>query len=70
MKNCIRNRGFGIWQGNFRDILIDRKANATISDFVAKKIRQRVREPEGSGKADPPESRLRHPPAAAGDLLL
>ncbi|HWL18611.1 MAG TPA: NAD(P)/FAD-dependent oxidoreductase, partial [Bradyrhizobium sp.] len=25
-------RGFGIWQGNFRDILIDRKANATISD--------------------------------------
>ena len=24
-------RGFGIWQGNFRDILIDREANATIS---------------------------------------
>jgi cation diffusion facilitator CzcD-associated flavoprotein CzcO len=36
-------RGFGIWQGNFRDILIDRKANATISDFVARKIRQRVK---------------------------
>ncbi|WFU30754.1 NAD(P)/FAD-dependent oxidoreductase [Bradyrhizobium brasilense] len=35
-------RGFGIWQGNFKDILIDRKANATISDFVARKIRQRV----------------------------
>jgi cation diffusion facilitator CzcD-associated flavoprotein CzcO len=34
--------GFGIWQGNFRDILIDRKANAVISDFVARKIRQRV----------------------------
>ncbi|MCP1908693.1 cation diffusion facilitator CzcD-associated flavoprotein CzcO [Bradyrhizobium elkanii] len=36
-------RGFGIWQGNFKDILIDRKANATISDFVARKIRQRVK---------------------------
>ncbi|HET9817508.1 MAG TPA: NAD(P)/FAD-dependent oxidoreductase [Xanthobacteraceae bacterium] len=35
-------RGFGIWQGNFKDILIDRKANATISDFVARKIRERV----------------------------
>jgi cation diffusion facilitator CzcD-associated flavoprotein CzcO len=37
-------RGFGIWQGNFRDILTDRKANATISDFVARKIRERVKD--------------------------
>jgi cation diffusion facilitator CzcD-associated flavoprotein CzcO len=37
-------RGFGIWQGNFRDILTDRKANALISDFVARKIRQRVKD--------------------------
>jgi cation diffusion facilitator CzcD-associated flavoprotein CzcO len=37
-------RGFGIWQGNFKDILTDRKANATISDFVARKIRQRVKD--------------------------
>ena len=36
-------RGFGIWIGNFKDILIDRKANATISDFVARKIRERVK---------------------------
>ena len=36
-------RGFGIWVGNFNDILIDRKANATISDFVARKIRERVK---------------------------
>jgi cation diffusion facilitator CzcD-associated flavoprotein CzcO len=35
-------RGFGIWQGNFRDILTDRAANAAVSDFVARKIRQRV----------------------------
>jgi cation diffusion facilitator CzcD-associated flavoprotein CzcO len=38
-------RGFGIWQGNFRDILTDRAANAAISDFVARKIRQRVKDP-------------------------
>jgi cation diffusion facilitator CzcD-associated flavoprotein CzcO len=36
-------RGFGIWQGNFRDILVDRAANALLSDFVARKIRQRVK---------------------------
>ena len=34
--------GFGIWQGNFRDVLTDRKANAVMSDFVARKIRERV----------------------------
>ncbi len=38
-------RGFGIWQGNFRDILTDRKANDLISDFVARKIRHRVKDP-------------------------
>jgi cation diffusion facilitator CzcD-associated flavoprotein CzcO len=37
-------KGFGIWQGNFRDILTDRKANALISDFVARKIRERVKD--------------------------
>ncbi|WP_428483929.1 flavin-containing monooxygenase [Rhodopila sp.] len=36
--------GFGIWQGNFRDILTDPKANDVISDFVARKIRQRVKD--------------------------
>jgi cation diffusion facilitator CzcD-associated flavoprotein CzcO len=46
-------RGFGIWQGNFRDILIDRKANATISDFVARKIRQRVKDQKVAEKLIP-----------------
>ncbi len=46
-------RGFGIWQGNFRDILIDRKANAVISDFVARKIRQRVRDQRVAKKLIP-----------------
>jgi cation diffusion facilitator CzcD-associated flavoprotein CzcO len=38
--------GFGIWMGNFRDILIDEAANATISEFMRRKIRERVRDPE------------------------
>ena len=46
-------RGFGIWQGNFRDILTDRTANALISDFVARKIRQRVKDPEVAEKLIP-----------------
>jgi cation diffusion facilitator CzcD-associated flavoprotein CzcO len=46
-------RGFGIWQGNFRDILIDRKANATISDFVARKIRARVKDQKVAEKLIP-----------------
>jgi cation diffusion facilitator CzcD-associated flavoprotein CzcO len=34
--------GFGIWVGNFRDILMDRAANDELSAFVARKIRGRV----------------------------
>ena len=34
--------GFGIWQGNFSDMLTDREANKLASDFIARKIRQRV----------------------------
>ena len=45
--------GFGIWMGNFRDILIDEKANALISDFIARKIRQRVKNPAVAEKLIP-----------------
>jgi cation diffusion facilitator CzcD-associated flavoprotein CzcO len=38
------DKGFGIWQGNFRDILVDRAANAELSAFVARKIRERVKD--------------------------
>jgi cation diffusion facilitator CzcD-associated flavoprotein CzcO len=38
-------RGFGLWVGNFRDLLTNRKANAAISEFVAAKIRERVKNP-------------------------
>jgi cation diffusion facilitator CzcD-associated flavoprotein CzcO len=46
-------RGFGIWQGNFRDILIDRAANAEITAFVARKIRERVKDQEVAEKLIP-----------------
>ncbi len=45
--------GFGIWVGNFRDMLTDRAANAAISDFVARKIRQRVKNPKVAEKLIP-----------------
>ena len=38
--------GFAIWMANFRDMLTDPKANALFSEFVAKKIRQRVKDPK------------------------
>jgi len=45
--------GFGIWMGNFRDILVDETANAAISAFIAKKIRQRVKDPKMADKLIP-----------------
>ena len=45
--------GFGIWLGNFRDILIEEDANRMISDFMHRKIRERVKDPEVAEKLIP-----------------
>jgi cation diffusion facilitator CzcD-associated flavoprotein CzcO len=45
--------GFGIWMGNFRDILTDREANRLMSDFLARKIRSRVKDPAVADKLVP-----------------
>ena len=45
--------GFGIWLGNFRDIGVNEDANAAISDFIARKIRQRVKDPKIAEKLIP-----------------
>jgi cation diffusion facilitator CzcD-associated flavoprotein CzcO len=45
--------GFGMWQGNFRDMLTNREANAVISEFVARKIRERVKDPKIADKLIP-----------------
>ncbi len=45
--------GFGIWMANFRDVLTEPKANALFSDFVARKIRQRVKDQATAEKLIP-----------------
>ncbi|KIW94686.1 uncharacterized protein Z519_04663 [Cladophialophora bantiana CBS 173.52] len=45
--------GFGLWMGNFRDVYTDKKANALLSEFVAKKVRERVKDPEVADKLIP-----------------
>ena len=45
--------GFGIWMGNFRDVLIDQDANATITEFMRRKIRSRVKDPKVAEKLTP-----------------
>src|SRR5215475_5441612 len=45
--------GFGIWMGNFRDILIDQAANDTITAFMRRKIRERVRDTKVADKLIP-----------------
>jgi len=47
------SKGFGMWQGNFRDIMVDRKANALLSEFVARKIRERVKDPATADRLIP-----------------
>ena len=37
--------GFGVWLGNFRDMLVNSEANTEFTKFVAQKIRQRVDDP-------------------------
>ncbi len=45
--------GFGVWLGNFREVLMEPKANAEYSEFIASKIRQRVLDPEVAEKLIP-----------------
>ena len=45
--------GFGVWMGQFSDTLTDREANRLASDFIAKKIRQRVKDPAVAEKLIP-----------------
>jgi cation diffusion facilitator CzcD-associated flavoprotein CzcO len=45
--------GFGVWLGNFRDVLMDPAANAQYSEFIADKIRARVDDPVVAEKLIP-----------------
>jgi cation diffusion facilitator CzcD-associated flavoprotein CzcO len=37
--------GFAFWMGNFRDLMILPQSNAYVTDFISRKIRQRVQDP-------------------------
>ena len=45
LEKQYQTRGFALWMGNFRDLMTSREANAVVSDFVARKIRARVKDP-------------------------
>jgi len=45
--------GFGIWLGNYRDVLMNLDANREFSAFIADKIRQRVHDPVVAEKLIP-----------------
>ena len=52
-EKLYRTPGFGQWQGNFSDMLTDRAANALASEFAARKIRERVKDPAIAEKLIP-----------------
>ena len=45
--------GFAFWQGNFRDVLMDQKANDALTAFVVKKIRARLKDQKLADKLIP-----------------
>ncbi|KJC61083.1 cyclohexanone monooxygenase [Bradyrhizobium sp. LTSPM299] len=45
--------GFGIWLANFREIFMDEAANAELSEYIADRIRRRVRDPMVAEKLIP-----------------
>ena len=46
-------RGYGIWLSGFRDILLDKRSNDYLAEFVGDKIRQRVNDPAVAEKLIP-----------------
>jgi cation diffusion facilitator CzcD-associated flavoprotein CzcO len=45
--------GYGIWLANYQDIIVNRQTNDFIAEFVANKIRQRVKDPVVAEKLIP-----------------
>jgi cation diffusion facilitator CzcD-associated flavoprotein CzcO len=53
LEKLYAERGFGIWVGNFKDMLTNRAANEEVSRFIADKIRERVTDPTVAEKLIP-----------------
>lgn len=45
--------GYGIWLGSYKDVLINKQSNAYLAEFIADKIRQRVKDPAIAEKLIP-----------------
>ncbi len=45
--------GFGLWVGNYQDILADKEANDTVSEWVRERIRERIHDPVTAEKLIP-----------------
>ena len=45
--------GFGIYAGNYHDVQTDERANALVTEFIARKIRERVKDPVVAEKLIP-----------------
>ncbi|MGE3691061.1 MAG: flavin-containing monooxygenase [Novosphingobium sp.] len=45
--------GYGIWLSTFRDLLVNQQSNDYLADFIADKIRQRVKDPVVAEKLVP-----------------
>jgi cation diffusion facilitator CzcD-associated flavoprotein CzcO len=52
-EELYKSPGFGVWLGNFVDVLVNESANAEYSSFIADKIRQRVNDPATAEKLIP-----------------
>ena len=65
MRPCLRRRetfwkenfrklkGYGFWLANYQDIAVNRESCSLVSEFVAKKIRQRIKDPKVADKLIP-----------------
>lgn len=45
--------GYGIWLSGYRDLLVSKQSNSYLAEFIAEKIRQRVKDPEVAEKLIP-----------------
>ena len=52
-EELYKTPGFAFWLGNFRDCATDQKANDLVSEFVRKKILDRINNPEVAAKLVP-----------------
>ncbi len=52
-EELYKGPGFSLWLGNYRDYLENPDANAVVTEFVKKKIRQRVNDPVIAEKLTP-----------------